>query len=216
MESAFWHSCWENNTIGFHQQQVNSLLRQYMPSLVKPSDRHVFVPLCGKSLDMYWLAEQLTVTGAELSAIACRDFFADSDVNFKQQTQGDFVCYNGLNISLWQGDFFKLTAKQLKPVDWIYDRAALIALPKAMQQQYVAHLLSFFQDKTRLLLLTLEFPENEMSGPPFPVFEADLPQLFPGFVVDCLASQAIENKQFAQRIFPVSHLVEKLYLITKA
>ena len=215
MENSFWHKCWERNTLGFHQSDVHPLLVEYFTSLALPSDRHVFVPLCGKTLDMVYLAQSMQVTGNEISDIACHDFFLDNNLEFKSQTLGAFKHYSCQQLALWQGDFFKLSSKAIDTVDWIYDRAALIALPKVMQQKYVEHLKTFFSSQTRLFLVTVEFPQAQLSGPPFAVTEADVNSLFSDFNIEYIATHEIKDKQFAQRQFDVDYLLEKLYVISR-
>jgi len=214
MDASFWHKCWERSSLGFHQEQVHPFLLEYFDKLIKPDDKHVFVPLCGKSLDMVWLAERLNVTGAELSEIACHDFFADKKLSYNKQCLGDFSVLSHDNLVLLQGDFFKLMPVDINSPDWIYDRAALIALPKKMQKSYANHLTSFIDKNTRLMLISLEFPEDELSGPPFPITQPQLKDFFPNCDVDLIASHELQDKRFAQRIFDVSYLIERLYIIT--
>jgi thiopurine S-methyltransferase len=117
---------------------------------------------------------------------------------------------------LLQGDFFKLSANIISNVDWIYDRAALIALPKPMQQRYAEHLKHFFSAHTRLFLITLEFPSEQLKGPPFSISASDVERLFSGFKITCVAINELEDKQFAQRSFDVDYLQEKLYIVSLA
>jgi thiopurine S-methyltransferase len=214
MDNSFWHKCWERNTLGFHQSDVHPLLSSYFNKLTLPTDQHVFVPLCGKTLDMVYLARFMKVTGSELSEIACRDFFIEHNIAYQQQTLGDFEHFFCPQLSLLQGDFFKLSAKAIDSIDWIYDRAALIALPPAIQQQYVEHLKTFFSAQTRLFLVTVEFPKMQLNGPPFAVTETDVKSLFAGFKVEYISTNKIKDKQFAQRKFEVDYLIEKLYVIS--
>lgn len=221
MEPSFWHRCWERNSLGFHQAEIHPFLTQYFDAHRLATDRHVFVPLCGKSLDMVYLAQRLQVTGAELSEIACRDFFIEKGVSYQEQLltgpNGDvrFRRFYVENMQLFQGDFFQLFPAMLDDVDWIYDRAALIALPPALRAHYAQHLRQFIGEQTRLFLISLEFPAHELTGPPFPVFTEEIKQLFAGLKVELLATRPLENKQFAQRTFNVSHLTEHLYLISR-
>lgn len=229
MKASFWHACWERNSLGFHQKSIHPFLSQYLLPLITPktfSDepnktQTVFVPLCGKSDDMVWLAEHFTVVGAELSDIACRDFFSEKNIAVNPklitnaESEEEFKVYSHQSISIWQGDFFKLRANQLPSFDWIYDRAAIIALPSEMQQSYASHLTSFINEHTQLFLISLEFPQEELEGPPFAIFEQDIERLFSGFNVECIAEHDLDDKTFAQRTFNVSYLKEKLYLITK-
>ena len=201
--------------LGFHQHDVHPFLSQYFEKMLIATDKHVFVPLCGKTLDMSYLARFMKVTGNELSAIACRDFFEENNLVFRQQKLGDFEHYTCQELTLLQGDYFKLSADVVDNVDWIYDRAALIALPKAMQQQYVEHLKTFFSLQTRMFLVTVEFPQAQLSGPPFAVTETDVNSLFSDFNVEYITTHEIKDKQFAQRQFEVDYLLEKLYIISR-
>jgi thiopurine S-methyltransferase len=215
MDSFFWHKCWARNKLGFHQSDVHPLLSQYFKKLSLPSDQHVFVPLCGKTLDMAYLAQYWQVTGNELSEIACSDFFLENNIEYQKKISGDFEQFFCPQLSLLQGDFFKLTADAIDRVDWIYDRAALIALPTTMQQTYVKHLKTFFCSHTRLFLVTVEFPKTQLRGPPFSITATDVQRLFSGFTIECLATNELKDKQFAQRSLEVDYLTEKLYIITK-
>lgn len=214
MESGFWHKCWEKNALGFHQHEVHPFLTKYFPALLKEGDHHVFVPLCGKSLDMVHLAKHMNVTGNELSAIACQDFFLENDVDFKQNDFDGFTQYSFENITLLEGDFFFLTSKHLTSLHWIYDRAALIALPEAMQEQYVRHLKTFLSVNTRLFLVTVEFPKAQLEGPPFPITASRVEQLFDGCAIELIDSHELADKQFAQRSFDVDYLIERAYVIS--
>lgn len=216
LENDFWHKCWQQNTIGFHQPQVHPFLTNHFKSRSLPSDNHIFVPLCGKTLDMAYLARFMRVTGNELSAVACQDFFIENNIKYVQKNIDVFQQYACPQLTLFQGDYFQLSANLVGQVDWIYDRAALTALPPTMQQQYVNHLKSFFSPNTRLFLITLEFPIAQLSGPPFAITGDDVAQLFSGFNIECVADNVLQDKQFAQRRFNVDYLIEKLYIISLA
>jgi len=214
MKASFWHSCWEKNSLGFHQKTVHPFLYKYLLPLIHKGNQTVFVPLCGKSDDMVWLAEHMQVVGAELSDIACRDFFSDKGIVANIEQIEDFQKYSNQNLEIWQGDFFQLSSCYCPCFDWIYDRAAIIALPKTMQIEYVQHLSSFIGKSTKLFLVSLEFPQEELEGPPFALFEQDIYTLFSNYRVECIAEQNLDNKMFAQRTFDVSFLREKLYIIS--
>ena len=73
MEPDFWLQRWREHRIGFHRDEVMPLLVQHWPALKVPRGTRVFVPLCGKTLDMAWFAQQeLRVLGADLSPLAIR------------------------------------------------------------------------------------------------------------------------------------------------
>jgi len=215
MKPSFWNRCWERNSLGFHQETVHPFLEQFLLPRLTSTTQHVFVPLCGKSLDMVWFAERMKVSGAELSEIACRDFFEEKELTYQQEQRNVFNLFSCQNIQLWQGDFFQLLPTELDKIDWIYDRAAIIALPENMQQQYVKHLSTFISDQTSLFLISLEFPQEELEGPPFSISSLNITELFSDFEVSCIAEHELADKKFAQRTFNVSQLVERLYLIKK-
>lgn len=181
MDEQFWHDRWRDNLIAFHKDRTNGLLEKHFHRLGLGDGGHVLVPLCGKSVDMGWLRDQgCRVTGVELSEIAVRDFFDEQGIAAHWREQGAFRILAGGGIELLTGDFFALDAAVLKDVSAVYDRAALVALPDEMRTRYVEHLLSLLAPEVPILLLTFEYPDEEMSGPPFSVDEAQVRELFAG------------------------------------
>ena len=178
MEPEFWHQRWQQNQIGFHQGEVNPYLRKYWSSLAIAAPARILVPLCGKSLDLLWLVEQgYQVEGVELSELAVRAFFEEQGIEARQTRLGDWQVWEGDGLRLWCGDFFALRPEQLGHIDAVYDRAALIALPTEMRQQYVRHMQTLVGPVPHLLI-TLEYPQDKMSGPPFSVEQAEVEALF--------------------------------------
>jgi thiopurine S-methyltransferase len=179
MQPAFWHNRWENDLIGSHQQQVNPYLQQHWPALgIAPGDR-VLVPLCGKSLDMAWLAAQgHDVLGVELSERAVKDFFSEHEREPQVSQQRAFTVYRSEGIELWCGDFFALTAGDVRGCTGLYDRAAIIALPPAMRERYVAHLQQLLPSPCKGLLITLDYDQAVTDGPPFAVPDEEVECLF--------------------------------------
>jgi thiopurine S-methyltransferase len=170
MDPAFWHDRWENQDIGFHQADVHTLLPAYWPRLELARDAPVFVPLCGKSLDMVWLTQQgHRVIGAELSQRAIDDFFAERRLTPSTRTSGSFTVKSVGPYELWCGDFFDLSRAAVTDVAGVYDRAALIALPPSLRQRYTDTLAALLPPQARILLITLEYEQTQMSGPPFSV-----------------------------------------------
>ncbi|USD66506.1 thiopurine S-methyltransferase [Vibrio sp. SCSIO 43136] len=176
-DQELWHSKWAANQIGFHLTDVNPLLKQYWPKLGPAHEMNVLVPLCGKSEDLVWLAEKHhEVIGVELSDIAVRAFFAE---HFYTPTvtplNGQHSLYQFDELSLYAGDFF---TAPIAPVDLVYDRAALIALPQELREQYVEKVLSCAKDGAKILLVTLDYQQQDMKGPPFAVPASEVEQLF--------------------------------------
>lgn len=168
MDPSFWHHRWQENRIGFHQNQINFHLERFWPQLNVPSGERVFVPLCGKSLDMLWLASQgYRVFGVELSPIAVSDFFRENGLTPKVEKSGAFERYRYGEIEILCGDFFNLETSHLKDVRGVYDRASLIALPSEMRFEYAGHLRRILPGRPPILLITLDYPKEARQGPPF-------------------------------------------------
>ena len=176
MDEEFWQRRWTRNEIGFHLQEVNPYLRRHWPCLGLASGARVLVPLCGKSLDMAWLADQgFAVLGVELSERAVEDFFAENGLVAEVSANGHFKIYRSGSLEIRCGDFFALSRGDVADCQAIYDRAALIALPESMRQRYVEHLLSVLpQSCCAGLLITLDYPQAQMAGPPFAVGEGEV------------------------------------------
>lgn len=178
MEPEFWHQRWQENRIGFHQGEVNPYLRQYWQQLGISAPARILVPLCGKSLDLHWLVQQgYQVEGVEISELAVRAFFAEAGLTPKRSSHGAWQVWETDNLRLWCGDYFAMTAAQLGPIAAVYDRAALIALPPQMRRDYVQHTQTLVGQVPHLLI-TLDYPQQLMPGPPFSVDAAEVTALF--------------------------------------
>ena len=174
MHEQFWKDRWQNNQIGFHKAEANPLLVRHFAALRLAPGARVFVPLCGKSLDVHWLlAQGHRVVGAELSRIAVEQLFAELGVTPRITPAGPLTRFEADGIVIFQGSLFDLTAATLGPVDAVYDRAALVALPPAMRDQYTTHLRALTADAPQLLIC-FEYHQPCMDGPPFSVEEPEV------------------------------------------
>lgn len=179
MEHEFWHKRWQRDEIGFHQGTVNEYLYEHWTELAGQGTDAVFVPLCGKAHDMWWLHDRgHPVIGVELSEIACKDFFEEAGEKAKVHPGEPFTVFQHDNLQLWCGDFFQLVPDDLRNIRLVYDRAALIALPPEMRKSYVEHLTAVIPDGTEILLVTLDYNSGEMKGPPFNVPNDEVYELY--------------------------------------
>ncbi len=179
MDPDFWHQRWQEGKIGFHQDAVNRHLLDYWQHLNLASGATVFVPLCGKSLDMLWLLDRgYRVVGVEINSLAIEAFFAENQLTYRKDKQADFTLWQGDNILILEGDFFALSISILGKLDAVFDRAALIALPEPMRLAYVTHLRELLSPATPALLVTLDYPQAEMQGPPFAVSPDEVQRLY--------------------------------------
>lgn len=178
MEHQFWHERWAKKEIGFHEGTVNQYLHDHWPELAGNGTGAVLVPLCGKAHDMWWLHDRgHAVIGVELSEVACKDFFEEGQEKAKVHPGEPFTKFAHYDLQLWCGDFFQLVPEDLKHVRLVYDRAALIALPPHMRQDYVDHLTAVIPDGTRILLITLDY-DTDIKGPPFNVSDEEVLKLY--------------------------------------
>lgn len=212
MRARFWHERWQQNQIGFHQDEVNPYLQTYWPRLQVPEGSKIFVPLCGKSIDMLWLrAQGYTVLGVELSPIAVKDFFVENALEPQVTQQGEFELWEADGVQILLGDFFQLTAKDLAECSAIYDRASLIALPVEMREQYATHLKQIAPAK-QALLITLEYDQSITSGPPFSVTPAEVQHYYSDqYQLELLAQVDISDTQHGIIAKGAKELYEGVY-----
>ncbi|MEP3348270.1 MAG: thiopurine S-methyltransferase [Litoreibacter sp.] len=171
MDANFWHDRWETGRTAFHEGKPNKFLVKYIKALNLPKGARIFLPLCGKTHDIAWLlAQGYHVIGAELSAIAVDQLFETLGVEPSRQQVNDLTHLSADHIDIYVGDIFCLTAGQIGHIDAIYDRAALVALPDEMRQNYGNHLVGITKAATQLLL-TFQYDQTKLDGPPFSVPE---------------------------------------------
>ena len=169
MDSSFWHQRWEKNEIGFHEGKPNPILVNHFHELSVAKGRRIFVPLCGKTLDISWLLSRgYRVAGAELSQLAIEQLFMELGIQPEIATVGKIEQWSANNLDIFVGDIVAASGKVLGPVDAVYDRAALVAFPEDMRNRYTAHLTEM-TGKAPQLLICYDYDQSLMEGPPFSV-----------------------------------------------
>lgn len=166
MDAKFWLNKWEQNEIGFHKSEANPLLVKHLNALTLQQSDRIFLPLCGKTLDIGWLMEQgFRVVGAELSELAIEQLFAELNLVPVITELGDINHYSANDIDIFVGDIYDVTQDMIGQVDAIFDRAALVALPPVMRKTYTKHLIEITSCAPQLLL-TFEYGLDDVTGPP--------------------------------------------------
>lgn len=202
MQPDFWKSRWAEGKIGFHEGKPNESLVKHFDVL--RGAKRVFVPLCGKSEDLAYFASQgIEVVGVELVEDAVKAFFAEHGIDAQVTKKGVLTSYRGAGITIFAGDCFQVTPTDVGEVDAFYDRAALIALPPALREKYVAHVKSLVK---RGLLITVEYPQDQLDGPPFAVMKDEVLRHYPG------AEELGENKAAGPRLEPLG-AIERVYAV---
>lgn len=203
MDPEFWHERWREGRTGFHRTEVNPWLRARFPELgIQPGAR-ALVPLCGKSLDLGWLVDHgLRPVGVELSPIACAAVFEERGVQPERSGFGSLERWRGGDIEVYCGDFLDPALVDIGPCHGLWDRAALIALPRVMRPDYVRQCARLLAPGAAGLLVSLEYDPAEMEGPPFSVSPPEVESLYrPAFDLHPLVLQ-----QYAE---PSPHLMER-------
>ncbi|ROR34158.1 thiopurine S-methyltransferase [Inmirania thermothiophila] len=213
MDPKFWIARWEQGQTGWHLPEVNPQLRRWWARLGLAAPGRVFVPLCGASLDLGWLAGRgHEVVGCELAPTAVARCFAEAGLEPAVAAAGALRRWRAGRLEILEGDFFRLDPETLGAVEAVYDRAALVAFPPAMRAHYVAHLRRL-APRAPQLLVTLDYPQEEMEGPPFAVPEAEVRARYAGCTVERLADEDVLEAQPRFRARGLTRLREQAFLI---
>lgn len=169
MEANFWHDKWARGEIAFHQSQANPFLVAHVEKLNLAQGDRVFLPLCGKTLDIAWLlGKGYRIAGAELSKLAVNELFESLGVKPQIEETGALLHYHAQQIDIFVGNIFDLSTQMLGPVNAVYDRAALVALPAETRKQYARHLMDI-TSVAKQLVITYEYDQSLIDGPPFSI-----------------------------------------------
>jgi thiopurine S-methyltransferase len=208
MNPEFWLEKWDKNEIGFHLDAPHPWLLKIFSEVGINPNQTIFVPLCGKTHDIDFLLSQgLKVIGNELSELAVEQLFSRLGIQpIKQHWENVGQVYRSDQLTVYVGDFFQLTAAVLlehnePEINWVYDRAALVALPMAMRPQYSQNIQQLC-GSAHMLLMTLDYPQEQMSGPPFSVPPKEVTAHYSSFYqISPLKQQDILDKEprFKQR-----------------
>ncbi len=217
MESEFWIERWQRNETGFHQDRVNPYLEQFWGEQIVDRRIPVFVPLCGKSHDMVWLrARGHRVVGVEFSLIAVENFFVEHQlVPIRCEVDG-LILFESQGYKIYCGDYFALNPQHLLHAHAVYDRASLVALPPPLRKRYAQHMARLLAPGARILLVVMDYPAQQMQGPPFAVDDAEVHALYG----DMFAIQSLrvhnaldDNPRFKAR--GLTRLDEHVYMLQR-
>ncbi|MEM1289046.1 MAG: thiopurine S-methyltransferase [Pseudomonadota bacterium] len=199
MEHAFWQERWRDNRIAFHEPAPNSRLTEHFATLGMSEGETIFVPLCGKALDLDWLLDQgLKVIGAELNEGAVREVFDRLGLSPDEARVGELTRLSAGSLTIYVGDFFQLAADELGPVDAVYDRAALVAMPESMRGEYAGQLMGVTA-RAKQLLVTYDYDQSQTAGPPFSVPHDKVERYYADTFAIRLLSDTLIGGPLAQR-----------------
>lgn len=215
MKHADWSSRWESDQIPFHQATFTDYLERYANHLFgsDPIER-VYLPLCGKSLDMVFLADRAThVVGVEFVEQAVIDFFSERGLEPTVDSNAETRYHSG-QYTLFAADFFAITNEHLGAVDAVFDRAALVALDPETRIRYAQHLATLLEPGATMLLITFDYDQSIMNGPPFSVPTEEVHALFnEAFSIEHLETSDVLNDQF--RAQGLAAMTESAFALTR-
>ena len=216
MQPSFWHERWRLGHIGFHQSTVEQQLVQHWPKLQMAAG-NVLVPLCGKSLDMLWLQDQgWRVLGVEISAVALESFCLEQGVLARRRAGDAFDEFDGEHLRLFRGNLFDINPELLGTLDAIYDRASLIAFAPDARARYVEYLSSLTKAGTKTLLITVDYPHEQIEGPPFSVNATEVSRLYGhNHSIQLLERSDILANEARLRSRGVTQLHQNSFLLTR-
>ncbi len=211
MDFEFWNNCWARPTQPFHLTAPHHFLTKYFPAYLSHQER-VLLPLCGKTQDLNFLAKHgIHAIGIEFNPVAVDSFFKDSGLAPTITDEDGKARYQAPCIDLWCADFFDITTSDVGRFERIFDRAALIALPDELRPAYAQHLVKLLKSEGKILLVTMDYVAEEMSGPPFRIDLLELERLFPNAIIKELDRTSILDSHPRWRELKLSYLDEVLY-----
>lgn len=217
-DHALWKQGWRANQIPFHLDHVHPLLPRFWPALALAGDECVFVPLCGKSLDLMWLHQRgHHVLGVELSSVAVRHFFAATQLRPQCLEHGALTRWTQERLDIYCGDFFALTPADLTGVRAVLDCAALTALPESLRTRYVAHLHAILPVACGVLLITVEDLDDDENSADHMALSEEIVTLYAGyFAIELLHAEYHSLCLGAEGIAPLSRGIHKVYWLKRA
>ncbi len=208
-----WLQRWEEQNIGWHHEEFNPHLLNHWSALNVADGALVLAPLCGKSRDMVWLAEKdYRIRGIELSPLAVETFFVEQELQPERETVNGFERWSAGPYEIFCGDIFDLEQLDNSQVNAVYDRASLVALNPVQRRQYVQLLKRLLPERCPVLLVAMDYPQHEMSGPPYSVDETEVRSLFrSAYTISMLDSLDLLSESERYREQGLSRLYERIY-----
>ncbi|XP_032632861.1 thiopurine S-methyltransferase isoform X1 [Chelonoidis abingdonii] len=216
-----WLQKWKMRQIGFHKEQGHPILRKYLDVLLLNgrSGLRIFFPLCGKAVEMKWLADMgHYVVGVELCECALKEFFTEQDLSYSEETIPGisgakvFKSTSG-NISLYCCSIYDLSSTIVGRFDGIWDRGSLVAINPCDREHYADLMLSVMERSCCYLLVSVLYDSNKHKGPPFYVPEAEIKSLF-GKVCEIKCLEKVDDFSDQHKAWGLDYFLEVTYLLT--
>ena len=213
MEAEFWLDSWERegSCIGFHRKDIHPYVQAYAPAELLRGKR-VLVPLCGKTNDLMWFRQHAAhVVGVELVQKAIRQFFSEQNLPYEQPEEAR---YEAERLTILNRDFFSLSVDDVGPIDLVYDRAALVALPLELRLRYIRKLNELVPAGSQQLLITLEYAPT-LAEPPFSIAPDEVADYYGAdYAIDHVEQPELPQHGMVRK-FNLDFLKEHAFLLTR-
>lgn len=215
MNPEFWLQSWQvgGTKTSFHRRDIHPYVKMFSPGYFLRGQR-VLVPLCGKDNALMWYRDRAEhVIGVELSATAIEQFFEENNLTYRK-----IACdrYEAEGITLFNRNIFDLKPADLGRIDFVYDRAALVALPIDLRQRYRQKINTFMHPGSKCLLVTLEFQPYLGDAPPFSITPAEVHSYYGDhYVIDHVKNLSLPGHRMVEK-FNLDFLKEHGFILTKA
>ncbi|XP_048363654.1 thiopurine S-methyltransferase isoform X1 [Sphaerodactylus townsendi] len=214
-----WLTKWELRNIGFHNGQGHPCLKKYLDIFLNGRNGlRIFFPLCGKAVEMKWLADMgHHIIGVEISEIAVKEFFTEQNLSYSEETVPEipgaklFKSSSG-NISLYCCSFYDLTSTVAGKFDAVWDRGSFVAINPCDRERYANLMLSLMNVGCCCLLVTVSYDPNKHKGPPFYVPDSEVKKFF-GQCCDIKQLEKIDCFQERHRTWGLDYFWEVLYIL---
>jgi len=217
MEPKYWIEGWQLGHTGFDQADPHRYLPEHWPAVGVAADATVFVPLCGKTVDMVWLAEQgHQIIGVEVSDLAVDGFFEMVGLTPEIETIGPLAIHRAGPYELWCGDLFEVPATVFDRVDVVYDRASIVALPTKIRQRYADTLTTQLRPDAPWYMVAFTYDQAEMDGPPFSVPLDEIDRLFAeDFTIETIVDESAFERADTLKERGITHIQETLSILRR-
>jgi len=222
--TQMWKDRWDAGQIGFHKSDVHQTLVKYIDKLFPNGNKgKIFVPLCGKTVDMKWLADNgIDVIGLDAVRVSLEQFYSEHNIENSVEKCADLgqeaeVFKSSDNkIRLYCADMFKFSPDIEGTFDAIWDRGSLVAIYRKDVPTYAEIIKKLLKPGASCLVEVFEYDVSIFDGvdnpqkppPPHPVLEEELRRLYEP---DCSVEQLDRNERnlFGKSAHVVAYLITK-------
>lgn len=214
----WWRDKWRTGITHWHLKDLNPQLVRFVNHLLGGrKDGLLFIPLCGKCVDMRWLYDQ----GYKILAVDCceeaiLDFFREQNLVFETIVESKnakvFQTLDG-RLRIMCRDILSLDKETCGPITAIWDRGSLVAMDKENRRAYAAMMKTLVEPDFRYLLDVLHYNDWYCSGPPRNV----PPELIEDLYGDCFQIELLLQRNITEgysKRFGVEPVYNNIYLMT--